>query len=208
MNSKRCLALSLLFCLAAAGVAASRLSAQEKDVKWISLFNGQDLKGWTVRGKAEWKVENGVLVGRGGMGHIYADPVVRDLEVKGRFRVSAKGNSGFYFRSHWPTDDPDRFPRGYEAQIDNGSKAFTGWLWKPGTPTCEAKSLITRDDEWFELRIEAVGDRIRIWVNEKLMTECQDKEYTEGRFAVQGHNPGMTIEAKDLFYRPLSPAKP
>ena len=29
-------------------------------------------------------------------------------------------------------------------------------------------------------------------------------EYKKGHFAIQGHNPGMTIEAKELFYRDLS----
>ena len=40
----------------------------EETSKWISLFNGKDLSGWTVRGKAKWSVQDGVLVGVGGMG--------------------------------------------------------------------------------------------------------------------------------------------
>ena len=30
-----------------------------------------------------------------------------------------------------------------------------------------------------------------------------DNEYKTGHFAIQGHNPGMKIEAKDLYYRNL-----
>ena len=37
--------------------------------EWISLFNGKDLSGWFVRGKATWSVQDGILVGEGGMGH-------------------------------------------------------------------------------------------------------------------------------------------
>jgi len=133
-----------------------------------------------------------VLVGHGGMGHIYADPVLTDLEVKGMFRISEGGNSGL-------------FPRGYEAQISNqASGAFTGWLWKPGEPTGEAKELITKDNEWFSMRVKAVGDFIQIWVNDSLMTEHHDSEYATGHFAIQGHNEGMTIEAKELYYRDLA----
>jgi len=51
------------------------------------------------------------------------------------------------------------------------------------------------------MRIRAVGDHIQIWVNEELMTDYHDSEYTRGHFAIQGHNPGMTIEAKELYYR-------
>lgn len=85
---------------------------------WISLFNGKDLSGWTVHGKAKWSVQDGVLVGIGGMGHIYTDAVCTDLEVKGMFRITDQGapsNSGFYFRANPPADNVDEFPRGYEA---------------------------------------------------------------------------------------------
>jgi hypothetical protein len=180
-----------------------QMAATEK-TEWISLFNGKNLDGWFIRGKASWDVRDGVLTGIGGMGHIYADPVLNDLEVKGKFRVSEKGNSGLYFRCNPPEDNPDGFPRGYEAQIDNHADAFTGWLWKPGTPTGKASRLITKDNEWFALQVKAVGDFIQIWVNEELMVEYHDSDYNKGHFAIQGHNPGMKIEAKELFYRDLS----
>jgi len=178
--------------------------AVETEAKWVSLFNGENLDGWFVRGEATWEVRDSILTGIDGMGHIYADPVLTDLEVKGMFRVSEGGNSGLYIRCNPPKDNPSGFPRGYEAQIDNNADAFTGWLWKPGEPTGEAKELITKDDEWFSLRVRAKGDLIQIWVNDQLMTEHRDTEYTQGHFAIQGHNEGMTIEAKGLFYRDLS----
>ncbi|XOV94111.1 MAG: DUF1080 domain-containing protein [Bacteroidota bacterium] len=182
------------------------LTMAQKD-KWKSLFNGKNLKGWTIRGKTDWKVEDGVLIGNGDYGHIYASPELTDLEVKGTFRLSDQGgggNSGLYFRSNPPADNPDGFPRGYEAQICHNQKAFTGWLWKPGKPTGEATKLITKDDEWFNMRVQAIGPKIRIWVNDELVMKYEDNEYTKGYFAIQCHNPGMTIEAKDLYYKDLS----
>jgi hypothetical protein len=122
----------------------------EAQSKWISLFNGKDLNGWFIRGKATWSVQNGILVGEGGMGHIYTDSVCTDFEVKGMFRITeqgAKSNSGFYFRANPPSDNPDGFPRGYEAQICNHGDAYTGWLWKPGKPTGQATALLTKDGE-------------------------------------------------------------
>lgn len=174
---------------------------------WKSLFNEKDLDGWTARGKAEWKVENGVLIGQGGNGHIYAAPELTDLEVKGTFRLSNQGggsNSGLYFRCNPPEDNPDGFPRGYEAQICHNQDAYTGWLWKPGTPTGKATKLITKDDEWFTMRVKAVGPVINIWVNNELVMTYEDDEYKKGYFAIQCHNPGMMIEAKDLYYKDLS----
>jgi len=172
--------------------------------KWISLFNGKDLSGWFVSGKATWSVQDGILVGEGGMGHIYTDATCTDFEVKGMFRLSGENaNSGFYFRANPPADNPDAFPRGYEAQICHSQDAYTGWLWKPGTPTGKATELLTKDGEWFSYRIKAVGPHIQFWVNKKLVMTYDDSEYKTGHFAIQGHNPGMKIEAKKLFYRSL-----
>ncbi|WP_139352783.1 DUF1080 domain-containing protein [Algoriphagus sp. A40] len=177
-----------------------------QDTDWISLFNGKNLEGWTVRGKAEWIVENGVMIGQGANGHIYATPELTDLEVKGTFRISDQGgggNSGLYFRSNPPSDNPDGYPRGYEAQICHSQKAHTGWLWKPGTPTGKATKLITKDDEWFTMSVRAVGPDIQIWINDELVMSYQDEEYKNGFFAIQCHNTGMMIEAKELYFRDL-----
>ena len=189
-------------------VMAISFAAQGEDVsKWISLFNGKDLNGWTVRGKAKWSVQEGVLVGVGGMGHIYSDATCSDLEVKGMFRITeqgAKANSGLYFRANPPSDNIDGFPRGYEAQICNSQDSYTGWLWKPGTPTGKATELLTKDGEWFSYRIRAVGPHIQFWINDKLVMTHDDTEFKAGHFAIQGHNTGMKIEAKELYYRNLS----
>ena len=182
-------------------------SAMSEAKKWTSLFNGKDLTGWTVHGKAKWSVENGILVGIGGMGHIYADAVCTDFEAKGMFRISSDpgstSNSGFYFRCNPPADNIDGFPKGYEAQICHSQDAYTGWLWKPGTPTGKATELLTKDNEWFEYNIKVVGEHIEFRINGKLVMTYDDKEYKTGHFAIQGHNSGMKIETKELYYREL-----
>jgi hypothetical protein len=191
----------ILVFLALVGVT-TLASAQSK---WISLFNGKDLKGWIVHGKAIWSVQDGILVGEGGMGHIYTEATCTDFEAKGMFRVSGtKPNSGFYFRANPPEDNPDGFPRGYEAQICHNQDAYTGWLWKPGKPTGKATELLTRDGEWFSYRIKMIGTHIEFWINDKPVMTYDDSEYTSGHFAIQGHNPGMKVEAKELYYRKLT----
>ena len=57
-------------------------------LNWVSLFNGKDINNWKVRGKATWSVQNGVLVGAGGLGHIYTDVSCSDFEFKGMFRIT------------------------------------------------------------------------------------------------------------------------
>jgi hypothetical protein len=175
---------------------------------WTPLFDGASLAGWTARGAATWKVVDGVMIGtsEGGQGHIYGAPELCDLEVKGVFRISTKtrrANSGLYFRANPPEDNPDGYPNGYEAQMCNVGDAFTGWLWKPGAPTGKASAFLTKDDEWFPMRVRAVGNQIQIWVKGELVTTHRDDDYTKGYFAIQCHNEGMTVEAKELYYRDL-----
>ena len=178
--------------------------ADTSTAEWIPLIKSNSLDGWFVRGKATWEVKDGVLTGDGGMGHIYTDLVLTELEIKGKFRVSENGNSGLYFRANPPEDNPDGWPTGYESQIDNHQDAHTAWIWKPGNPTEKAKNLITKDNEWFEMQVKAVGDHIQVWINGEQMIDFHDSDFTKGHFAIQGHNPGMTIEIKDLVYKDLS----
>jgi hypothetical protein len=174
--------------------------------RWISLFNGRDLEGWTARGDASWSVIDGVIVGEGARGHLYAAPVASDLEVEGEFRITDLGkgaNAGLYFRAVEPTPNPNGFPVGYEAQICHNQEAHTGWLWRPGKPTGKANALLTSDGEWFQMRVEARGPNIRIWVKDSLVMTHTDSTFQSGRFVIQCHNAGMRVEAKKLRYRRL-----
>ena len=210
MRTIRCMLCAVVVTgMLAACQTKSAMSTAEKDGGWIPLITGNSLDDCAAHGSATWRLENGVIIGQSpdGQGHLYAAPVLTDLEVKGVFRVTSQGrdaNSGLYFRANPPKDDPEGFPRGYEAQICNTQDAFTGWLWKPGTPTGKASELLTKDGEWFSMRVKAVGDRITIWVNDVQVTDWHDDEYKTGHFALQCHNADMTIEAKDLYYRDLS----
>ena len=190
----------LIFTLVLMGIGASAQG------KWYKLFNEQDLQGWTAKGNATWEVKDGILTGEGGRGHLYAEPVMQNLEIVGEFKVTDLGggaNSGLYFRANWPSDNPDGFPRGYEAQICHIQDAHTGWLWKPGKPTGKATALLSKDGEWLQLKVKAVGGHIQIWVNNELVMSHHDDEYKSGKFAIQCHNTGMKVEMRSLKYRPL-----
>lgn len=191
--------------------AASAEKEAEEGGEWVSLFNGKDLEGWTQRGEAVWEVKDGVLTGvsAGKQGHIYAAPELTDLEVKGMFRITVtqegkNANSGLYFRANPPADNINGFPEGYEAQICNSQEYFTGSLWKPGSGIIKPAKLLTKDGEWFAMRVKVVGTKIEIFVNDELATTYEDSTYTKGHFAIQCHNSGMVAEAKELFYRDLS----
>jgi hypothetical protein len=193
--------------LIAAVMFSMLLGSCSSEQKWESLFNGKDINNWTVRGKATWTVKDGVLMGEGENGHIYAAPEITDFEFKGKFKIYStgeNGNSGLYFRANPPADNPDGYPRGYEAQICNSQDAHTGWLWKPGTPTGKATANLAKDGEWFDYYIKVVGNKMEFKINDQLVMTYEDDEYKKGYFAIQCHNPGMVVEAKEMYYRDLS----
>ena len=63
--------------------------------------------------------------------------------------------------------------------------------------------LLTKDGQCFTCRIRAVGPHIEFRINDKPGTTYEDAECKTGHFAIQGHNPGMKIDAKELYYRDL-----
>ncbi|MFH1737775.1 MAG: DUF1080 domain-containing protein [bacterium] len=168
---------------------------------WRSVFNGKDLTGWTVHGKATWEVEDGVLVGTGGMGHIYyTAEKFKDIEMRAMIQINEDGNSGFYFRSNPPENNIDGWPVGYECQVDNHDpKNYTGAVYG----IQNIKELITRDETWFSERVRAEGDHIQTWINGMLQTDFQDGKFKEGYISCQGHDPSIVVKYRDIQVREI-----
>lgn len=59
--------------------------------------------------------------------------------------------------------------------------------------------LLTKDGGWFHYRIRAVGMHIQFWINDTPVMTYDDAEYKAGHFAIQGHSPGMKVDAKELY---------
>ncbi|MBX3357518.1 MAG: DUF1080 domain-containing protein [Phycisphaeraceae bacterium] len=168
------------------------------------MFNGKDLTGWQGKGNATWTVEDGVVVGQNGPGHLYGDPVFTDLELRAQVRINSGGNSGLYFRAVPRGDEPDGWPLGFEAQIDNHDpKNFTGCIYAKAWPATRS-SPVSRDGAWFDLRVRATGGRIQTWVNGEPMADASLLDFDIGRVALQSHHMGNRVEWKDLQVRDLS----
>lgn len=185
-----------LFAAVVVALLVMPAGAEEKD-KWVALFNGKDLTGWKTlpEDKAKWEVKEGMIVGSGGVGHLYSEK--GDYE-NFRYRVVAKindkGNSGQYFR----TSMKPGFPPGYEAQINSthGDKVKTGSLYN------FAKNFDAphKPDEFFTQEVIADGNHIIIKVNDKIITDFTDEKntFTKGHFAIQQHDPGSMVTIKSI----------
>jgi hypothetical protein len=189
----------------ALGVPA--FAADDKDKEgWVQLFNGKDLTGFKThpKDKAKWKVKDGVIIGSGGVGHLYSE---RGDYKNFRYRVEAKindgGNSGQYFRTQFGPG----FPKGYEAQINSTHRdpVRTGSLY--GFKDCLIKKQLHKPDEWFTQEVIARGNHIIIKVNGKTTvdTKITDKNrlYLQGHFAIQQHDPGSHVQVRKIEVKEL-----
>lgn len=167
---------------------------------WAPLFDGKTLSGWTVADPGDWTItDTGTLVGRGKTSHLFSPNTYTNLEFKADVRLNHKGNSGMYLRAAFGKG----WPRGYEAQVENTSPdpQRTGSLYNLAKVT---EQLIA-DDTWWNQHVVAIGNRILIKVNGKVVTDFVDEKrtHTAGHLALQQHDPGSVVEYRNLQVRRL-----
>jgi hypothetical protein len=174
---------------------------------WQDLFNGKDLNGWTRRGgEAPYRVVNGEIIGTS----VPATPnsflctateygdFVLELEVL----VDPMLNSGIQFRSQSLPDYRSGQVHGYQAEVDPSPRAYSGGIYDEGRrgwicPLAEneAGRRAFKNGTWNQYRIEAMGSRIRVWVNGVLTANLVDDLTPKGFIALQVHSidsPGLS----------------
>ena len=165
------------------------------------FFNGKDLTGWVGDPKL-WSVENGELVGKSP--GLKRNEFLRSDLVASDFRLTLKvklvpnaGNSGIQFRSE-PL--PDGEMRGAQADIGVGwwgklyEERARGLLWK------ESGEKHVKEGDWNEYRVEAVGDAVKTFINDKPCVDLTDPKLArKGMFAFQLHSGGpFEVRFKDI----------
>ena len=191
---------------------ASFLFAQS----WEPLFNGKNLSGWKkLNGKAQFKVENGVIVGVSKMGtpnsFLATKKVYGDFILEFDFKIDEGLNSGVQLRSESKKEYMKGRVHGYQFEIDPSERAWSGgiydearrgWLY-PLTFNSNAKTAF-RHGEWNKARVEAVGNTIATWVNGVPCANVWDDMTLEGFIALQVHaiydeaNEGKTVQWKNI----------
>jgi hypothetical protein len=181
-------------------VEGQPVAAQPDASGWIRLFDGKTLSGWKTFDPGRWSIDaEGNLVGRGNRSHLFSPNTYRNLEFKAEAKLNAKGNSGMYFRAKLMPG----WPEGYESQVENTSPdpQRTGSLYN------RAKMLeqLVADDTWWTQHIVAIGNRIIIKVNDKIVVDFVDerKSFLEGHLALQQHDPGSVVHFRNVMVKPL-----
>ncbi len=205
MKTKFLLPFAVAIASASLVLAAEQASAPvtEKADKhgWVKLFDGKTLSGWkAVDNPTAWKMENGVVIGDGDRSHLFSPGTYTNLEFKAEVKLNHSGNSGMYFRVKM---EPG-WPSGYEAQVENTSPdpQRTGSLYN----LHKVGEQLVQDDTWWTEHIIAIGNRIIIKINDKIVTDYVDAKntYTSGHLAFQQHNAGSIVQYRNVVAKRLS----
>ncbi len=189
---------------------------QNKEGKWISLFDGKTLDGWKKNENPQtFSVENGTIKVAGPVSHLFYDGPVsnhnfKNFEFKAQVMTKPGANSGIYFHTAFQAGGfPDK---GYEVQVNNSHTDWrrTGSLYA----VQDVKETYVKDNEWYEEYIMVQGKKVTIKINGKVVVEYTEPDdvgsknaggraIASGTFALQGHDPGSVIYYKDIMVRPL-----
>jgi putative membrane-bound dehydrogenase-like protein len=166
------------------------------------FFTGKDLNGWDGD-DGLWRVEGGEIVGKSAAGlkkntflksHLAAENFKLSLKVK---LTPNKENSGIQFRS---VPLPDGEMKGPQADVGAG---WWGKLYEEsgrGLLAKEGGEKFVKPDEWNDYVVEAVGGRVKIWINGSLCTDYEDDKLARrGVFGLQLHSGGpLEVRFKDI----------
>lgn len=222
-KSLLCLLAVLLICVSQA------VSAELPDSgEWISLFDGRTLDGWEVReGKGKFFVEDDAIVGETTAGvkgsYLCTKESYGNFVLELEFKIDEGLNSGVHIRSGIYEEETTTLylsgklklgPRtftagqvyGYQIEIDTSERAWTGGLYEAGRrgwlQTLEYNEPARRafkQGEWNKLRIQAVQDSVKTWLNGVPATDTRDAWCRSGLIGFQLH--GSKDSGKQVRWR-------
>jgi putative membrane-bound dehydrogenase-like protein len=166
------------------------------------FFNTKDLTGWDGE-KDLWKVDGGEIVGKSATGlkrntFLVSQLAVENLKLSLKVKLTPnKENSGIQFRS---VPLPNGEMRGPQADIGAG---WWGKLYEEegrGLLAKEGGEKFVKPNEWNDYVVEAVGSRVRIWINGNLATDYEDDKLARrGVIGLQLHSGGpLEVRFKEL----------
>ena len=167
---------------------------------WQELTNGKDLKGWKkLNGTAEYEVKDGVITGTSRMGtpntFLATEKDYSDFILEFSVKVDNKLNSGVQIRSLSKADYQNGRVHGYQVEIDPSPRSYSGgiydearrmWLYPLAVNSKGQDAFKTGD--WNKFRVEAIGDKIRTWINGVMCANLVDDLTQEGFIALQVHS--------------------
>jgi hypothetical protein len=179
-------------------IAQARV-AEPAGVPWQDITPKPGLAGWhATGGDAEYEVQGGELVGRAMPGKtnswLVSDARYGDYLMEFDAKTDPTLNSGVMVRGQSRPDYRDGVVHGYQAEIDPSARGWSGgmydeqrrqWLYSLGRNDAARRAF--RSGDWNHYRVEAIGNRLRTWVNGVPATDTIDDTDARGFIAFQVH---------------------
>ena len=198
-------------------VAAKRPLAQiEASGKWVSLFDGKSLKGWTGS-TDKYLAKNGVLSCGEGARSIFTEKEYSDFVFRFEFKLTPGGNSGIGLRV--PADGNAAYS-GMEIQIlDHDHEKYAKlkpWQVHGSVYACypAKKGYLKPLGEWNEETIVCIEDHVIVILNGAVILDTMIDKLTglagrphpglrarKGHITIAGHNDPISfrnLEVKDF----------
>ena len=190
----------------------SYLKAQDN---WQQLFNGKDLNDWqVVDGTAEFKVEGGMVIGISRLNtpntFLATKEQFGDFILEYEAKLDEGLNSGVQIRSLSNPDYNQGKLYGHQIELDASPRAWTGGIydesrrgWLYNLECNPAAKKAYKSESWNKFRVEAIGNNIRVWLNNVPTADIIDDVAPRGVIALQVHSIGddRTKEGKMVRFR-------
>ncbi|HRQ88431.1 MAG TPA: DUF1080 domain-containing protein [Bacteroidia bacterium] len=194
-------------------LALPALLTAAEPAEWVDLFDGKTLDGWVQRGgEAKYTVEDGVIVGttvpKTPNSFLCTAKNYANFILEVDYKVDPELNCGVQIRSNSLPDYKNGQVHGYQVEIDPSDRGWSGGIydegrrgWLADLSGNPAARYAFKQDDWNHYRIEAIGDRIRTFVNGVPAADLKDDMTPTGFIALQVHGIGNREEALQVRYR-------
>lgn len=207
-----CLALTLLACAQPHRATAQTASTGQQ------LFDGKTLNGWKrLGGTADYKVENGVIVGttimNSGNSFLVTEKEYGDFVLELDIMLeSPVSNSGVQTRSHFDSPEQPGKVYGRQVEIDPTPRSWSGgiydearrlWLY-PLDLNPRAKTAY-KAGQYNHLKIECIGNEMKTWLNEVPTAYVVDPLDPKGFIGLQVHSISTKEqEGKKVYFKNIN----
>lgn len=210
-------AITKLLVAATIGFVACQSPTEAQDGgEWTDLFDGKTLEGWkSVGGDAPYTVEDGVIVGTMTKGtpnsfliteQEYGDFILEvDIKLEG-----TETNSGIQTRSHIDPEGNNGKGRVYgrQVEVDPSARAWAGGvydearrMWLYPLDLNEKAKTAYKVNEYNHYRIEAIGDELRVWVNDMPTAYVIDTLDKSGFIGLQVHSIKDHLDGQKVYFK-------
>lgn len=189
-------------------------NSNTSNIKGQALFNGENLEGWIQKGgEAKYTVEDRVIIGETvsntSNSFLTTDKMYDDFILELDFKVDPSMNSGIQIRSNSKPEYQNGRVHGYQIEIDPSERAWSGGIYEEGRRgwlvplenNQKGKEAFKQND-WNHVRVEAIGDTIKTWLNDVPTAYLIDDNTREGFIALQVHSIGKEEEpGKQIMWK-------